>query len=78
MKYVSLRHSIALPCDQAETTEYWPDGLNETEIDRMLTESGMDVELTADETDPDELAPVAVFPDDDRRSSAHPSGDAAA
>jgi hypothetical protein len=74
MKYGSVRRSVSIFGESLDAS-YCPDGLNEADIDALLTESGLDVDLDEFEH---EVAPVIQLPAGEPTSAADQAGGEAA
>ena len=74
MKYGSVRRSVSFSGESLDAS-YCPDGLNEADIDALLTESGLDVDLDEFEH---EVAPVIQLPAGEPTSAADQAGGEAA
>jgi hypothetical protein len=74
MKHGSVRRSVSFSGESLDAG-YCPDGLNEADIDALLTESGLDVDLDEFEH---EVAPVIQLPAGEPTSAADQAGGEAA
>ena len=74
MKHGSVRRSVSFSGESLDAS-YSPDGLNEADIDALLTESGLDVDLDEFEH---EVAPVIQLPTGEPTSAADQAGGEAA
>lgn len=74
MKHGSVRRSVSFSGESLDAS-YCPDGLNEADIDALLTESGLDVDLDEFEH---EVAPVIQLPAGEPNSAADQAGGEAA
>ena len=77
MKHGSVRRSVSFSGESLDAS-YCPDGLNEADIDALLTESGLDVDpVDLDECE-HEVAPVLQLPTGEPTSAADQAGGEAA